>query len=56
MAKELKSGEKSVGDLTAVTFDSPKAKDEFPRKMAQAKTNDEIADLLTGDADPSAIN
>ena len=56
MAKELKSGEKTMADMAVVTFDSPQAKDEFLRKLAAAKTKDEIADLMVGNADPDRIN
>ena len=56
MANKLKSGAKSVGELVAITFDSPQAKDEFLRKLASAKTKNEVVDLLDGNAAPGRIN
>ncbi len=56
MAKELKSGEKTLADMAVVTFASPQAKDEFLRKLAATKTKDDVADLMVGNADPGRIN
>lgn len=56
MEKKLKIGEKTMADMVTVTFGSPQAKDDFLRKLVAAKTKDEIASLMIGDADQSRVN
>ncbi len=56
MERDMKSGEKTMAEMVAVTFDSPQAKDDFLRKLAAAKTKDEVVDLMIGDADSAKVN
>lgn len=48
MGKKIRNGEKSMADMIKIEFDTSERKDEFIRRLASAKSEEEVTEIVFG--------